>query len=543
MFSLQQGERLNSRVSRLNHHLCEGVYERQNAFKLSLLAALSGESVFLLGPPGIGKSLIAKRLMYAFNEASTFEYLMTRFSTPEEVFGPLSILALKEQGLYVRLTEGYLPAAHIVFLDEIWKASPAILNTLLTVLNEKLFRNGTQMLKLPMRLLITASNELPDPHGGLDPFYDRMLLRVYVGKVEQKDNFRSMVVAADDVYRDPVPADLKISEQEYLAWQQQIPLVDLPDSCFEKIYYIKTQLEEKQQQDPEIDLYISDRRWKKSIHLLRACAFFNGRAQITPTDLLILVNCLWRDLPTREFVRTLISDYAENMAYDQHEFREQIAHLHDQIVHQLATRMAAVWPLLIKSNGLRGERYQLDLSQAAEFRHMAHKGLIRLIPLVADPVLTRANPEPAYQLLLDPTELQKLLAKGLGTVPVFINTQTSSQHVSFALDSQMQLVVRDNANHDVPLGISGIWPVSAQTEQQWQTALTSLEQQQQTLMQRLQVQRDQFLKTVPHHFADQLFIDQIQRSLDQLLCDLDQVKNGIQGIEATYQRIKHHAGA
>ena len=144
-----QREEIRTRVNALLSQMNRGAFEREEVISLSLLSAFAGESIFLLGLPGVGKSMVARRLKMAFKDSTCFEYLMSRFSTPDEIFGPVSINKLKDEDTYERVVDGYLPTADVVFLDEIWKAGPAIQNSLLTAINEKIFHNGDHDLYLP----------------------------------------------------------------------------------------------------------------------------------------------------------------------------------------------------------------------------------------------------------------------------------------------------------------------------------------------------------------------------------------------------------
>ena len=193
---------IKSRFQALLHFLNEGVWEKGTEIGMGLLAAVAGESVLLLGPPGVAKSMVARRIKSAFCDAQSFEYLMSRFSTPDEIFGPVSINRLKSADIYERNTAGFMPSSDIVFLDEIWKAGPAILNTLLTIINEKTFRNGREEMRVPLKLLIGASNELPAEGEGLEALWDRFLVRLVSGCVKNEDNFYKILkespISADE---------------------------------------------------------------------------------------------------------------------------------------------------------------------------------------------------------------------------------------------------------------------------------------------------------------------------------------------------------
>ena len=185
-------ERLPSLLAALEH----GLLERETPVRLALLAALAGEHVLLIGPPGTAKSALALRLHGAFANTRYFERLLTRFSTPEELFGPLSLKAL-EDDRYERLIDGFLPTAGIAFLDEVFKANSAILNALLTLLNEREFDNGTRRLPTPLISVVAASNEVPDDES-LQAFHDRFLVRVPVAPVADA-NFGALLALEDVV--------------------------------------------------------------------------------------------------------------------------------------------------------------------------------------------------------------------------------------------------------------------------------------------------------------------------------------------------------
>lgn len=171
----------------------EGIYEKEHILAMTLLSAIAGESVYLLGPPGTAKSLVARRLKLAFKDGNAFEYLMSRFSTPDEIFDPVSISLLKNEDRYERVVDGFLPTATVVFLDEIWKASPSIQNALFTAINERIFQNGRNTLSLPMKALIATSNELPAEDEGLEALWDRFLVRIVSNCIQTESTFYKMI--------------------------------------------------------------------------------------------------------------------------------------------------------------------------------------------------------------------------------------------------------------------------------------------------------------------------------------------------------------
>ncbi len=334
-----------------------GTYERRQILLLSILCAFAGENIFLLGPPGVAKSMIAKRVKLLFYNATAFEYLMSRFSIPDEIFGPVSIQKLKDEDKYERMVIGYLPTADIVFLDEIWKAGPSIQNALLTVLNEKVFRNGDREIRLPMKLIITASNELPAKGEGLDALWDRFLVRCVVENIQDKNLFYEMITSVqdDDCH---ISINCPLTETVYSQWQKDCLRIGISPIIKTVVDKIRDKISERNQMNAEYGgLYISDRRWKKSIHLMRTCALLNNRQQIDFTDCFLLEYILWNDDSQISFVRDMVKkSITEGLLQSYvelyHSHKKEIERLHAEIKIAVKRKKVPIPNSLIIVDGL-----------------------------------------------------------------------------------------------------------------------------------------------------------------------------------------------
>lgn len=282
---------LRHKLASLVQVLSRGLIERETHVRLALLATLAGEHLLLIGLPGTAKSELARRLHLAFRDAAYFERLLTRFSVPEELFGPLSIAAL-EQDRYERQTAGYLPSASIAFIDEVFKANSAILNALLTLLNEREFDNGASRIPTPLISVIGATNTVPEDEVTA-AFYDRFLIRCAVEPVS-REAFVALLSLPETAAID-VAEELRLTGEDLARVASRLDDVRLPANVLGLLNALRDFLVDEQ-------IYVSDRRWRQIIRLLKTSALTNGRDEVCVWDLWLTQFCATQRVEERERV-------------------------------------------------------------------------------------------------------------------------------------------------------------------------------------------------------------------------------------------------
>lgn len=284
-----------SKLMELSAKLAVLFPEREEAIRAFLASIVAQEHVFVIGPPGTGKSALVRAIAGAMNLPDYFEILMSRTTAPDEVFGPIMVSGLKNDR-FERAIAGYLPTAQVIDLEEVWKGSSAILNTLLVALNERKFRQGDKWLAIPLVSCFASSNELPE-NEELDALYDRFLVRLVVDYVSH-EAFSDVLFSGDAVKVDPAPP--VVEGLDVRAEHAAAMRVTFPTDVQEAVVNIRRAIK-------EAGFSVSDRRFKRALKLVQAVAHMDGRTVADVDDLDILEHVLWRKPDERVKVATILA--------------------------------------------------------------------------------------------------------------------------------------------------------------------------------------------------------------------------------------------
>lgn len=281
----------------LQEDIAGTVLDRHEEIHSAVLALVARQHMFLLGKPGVAKSMLFDQLTDRITDINTYKWQLNKFSVPEEIFGGPDLKMLKEEGTYRRITDGKLPQAHIGWVDEVFKANSSILNALLLIINEREFHNPGDDPHVPLVSLFTASNEMPQ-NAELEALVDRLLIRHIVSPLGDPDLIVQMLDAEE---REPeVFISLEEIEQAHVEAQKVV----IGERIFEVVLELKSKLERE-------GIEVTDRRLKQSMSIIKAEAWLNGHEIADVMDTRPLSYVFWRDPSQFDTVRRIVLDVAD----------------------------------------------------------------------------------------------------------------------------------------------------------------------------------------------------------------------------------------
>ncbi|MEV8297584.1 MULTISPECIES: AAA family ATPase [Streptomyces] len=311
------------RLRAIGDELSDRFYERADVVRTLVVTLLAGQHSLVLGPPGTAKSEMARELTGRIDGASYWEILLSKFTAPTRMFGPIDVAALA-RGEYRQVYEGRATTAHVAFIDEIFKCSTAALNETLGFLNERIYHpeNGGEPIRCPLIGAITASNELPTGEDSA-AIYDRLLVRVEVGYLADPSNFAALVRSAVGRTEAPPRTTVDLAALQH-AVSEAVPAVEVPDAAVDAVCTLRAALRRK-------ELVASDRRWRQAVRLLQASAYLDGRPAVADTDLSVLTHVLWDSPAQRPVVEREVLHLVNPDAKEALDLADTVAELEAQL--------------------------------------------------------------------------------------------------------------------------------------------------------------------------------------------------------------------
>ncbi len=363
------------KIAQIRDELSQTILERTSLVDGLFMGMLTGQHVLFIGPPGTAKSMLVNEFGRRLDGGRQFSYLMTKFTKPDEIIGSVSLRGL-ENDEYKRVLTGKIADSHFVFLDEIFNSNSSCANTILTILNERRYHNGTDIVEVPLIMMVGATNHLPSETGDeLQAFYDRFLFRYELEYIRDIENLRRLFALTD------TGRFTRYTLEELRQWQSEVRDVEVPDDIVNKVISLVIKLR-------EAGVVISDRRFRESRRVLQAHAWLYGRSRVGLEDLDVLGDIFWLQPEDKRVFREVlftvkmaVESQAAELLKEARQIRDRFRSLDDRARKQVLggemnTRLAEIADRLRELRELAGVPGSV-LTDAAAGVEEVHAEIIR----------------------------------------------------------------------------------------------------------------------------------------------------------------------